>query len=287
MLRQWAFILPVVCAGLAASFAQAGAISPFAEAVLELEPVSYWRLGELTGGTAFDVTALNNGTYHDATLGQPGSVLGDSDTSVYFDGHTTRVEIPHSDEYLLDNGTIIFCFQDQNGVHDTGLFSKDSLEKDEGGHLTIGTTEDGRVTARLQSNYETYLTETSPFIELDTWYFVAFTFGDQGMNLYLNGELVGTNPYTGGTGTTSGGAGNTEPIVLGASQMWTDPDQTALGLRNYFSGLIDEVAVFDQALTDDQVHDLFGYKLLPEPGTVTLIIIGVGSLCGVRRRRAV
>ncbi len=210
----------------------------FSENVLALDPVSYWRLGESSGSSAIDQTGIQNGVYHRVSLGQPGVVAYDDDTSIYnWPGY---VEIAHNDAFLLDSGTVLFSFNDLNSIRFAGLFSKDSTGYDTGGHLSIFTTADGRVQTRLQSTSDSYFVESDSFINLDTWYDLAFTFGDGGMDLYINGTLVDHNDYTGGLGLTSGGIGNYEPIVLGANS-WNSHNQSATPVQDRFSGLIDEV----------------------------------------------
>ena len=86
---------------------------------------------------------------------------------------------------------------------------------------------------------------------------MAFSFGAEGMQLYLNGNRVDTNPYTGGTGTTSGGAGNFEPIAIGANT-WVSGDLTVTPLVEYFDGRIDEVAIFGTQLSATDINRLSG-----------------------------
>jgi hypothetical protein len=59
--------------------------------VTDLNPISYWRLGESAGPTATDSgSAGADGTYvGGTTLSQPGAITGDADTAVYFDGKPT------------------------------------------------------------------------------------------------------------------------------------------------------------------------------------------------------
>ncbi|MEM7773118.1 MAG: lectin-like protein, partial [Cyanobacteria bacterium P01_A01_bin.37] len=86
-------------------------------------------------------------------------------------------------------------------------------------------------------------------------YDVALTFGTRGLELWLNGSRVDTNSYTGGLGTNSGGIGNYEPIVLGASQSGSG-NQVADSLQHYFTGTLKDVRLFDQQLDGANISQL-------------------------------
>ncbi|MDT4912910.1 MAG: hypothetical protein QOC66_2038, partial [Pseudonocardiales bacterium] len=59
--------------------------------------VSYWRLGEASGSVATDAKGGANGTYRGAvTLGAPGAIINDPDTSVGFDAATAKISLPTS-----------------------------------------------------------------------------------------------------------------------------------------------------------------------------------------------
>ena len=92
---------------------------------------------------------------------------------------------------------------------------------------------------------------------------MVFNFGAQGMELYLNGQLVGTNPYTGGL------TGNSEALVLGAENGTNEPgtpiDEPG-DLVRFFDGAIDEFAIYDQALSQADVQQLFEAGQGAEPG---------------------
>lgn len=70
--------------------------SPYSAAVLQSSPIGYWRLGDQGTTTALDASPNHlNGTYFGGvTLGQPGAILGDPDTSASFNGNGNYVEVP-------------------------------------------------------------------------------------------------------------------------------------------------------------------------------------------------
>jgi hypothetical protein len=57
---------------------------PYAQEVLGDEPLGYWRLDETSGTVAHDYIAGNNGVYSHTTLGQPGYNLLDTHTAARF-----------------------------------------------------------------------------------------------------------------------------------------------------------------------------------------------------------
>ena len=71
------------------------------------------------------------------------------------------------------------------------------------------------------------------------WYHVAATYGCGNLNLYLNGKLVATQPISGNI------AADATKLTLG---------RNPAGTNNYFKGKIDEVRVFNVALTAAQVQ---------------------------------
>jgi hypothetical protein len=101
-----------------------------------------------------------------------------------------------------------------------------------------------------------------------TWFHVTFSWGPGGMALYINGGVPVTDPYTGGTGTTSGGAGNFEPIALGASTIVSD-DLLITPLESYFGGYLDDVRIYDGALSPSQITALA--SCAPPPAGLNLV----------------
>ena len=92
------------------------------------------------------------------------------------------------------------------GGSDQTLFSKDSSGFDTGGHLNIEVLASGQVQVRFQSASSDNFVTSGSAVTTGTWHHMAFSFGANGMALFLDGQLVNSNAYTGGLGATSGGA---------------------------------------------------------------------------------
>jgi ribulose-5-phosphate 4-epimerase/fuculose-1-phosphate aldolase len=171
--------------------------------------------------------------------------------SLTFDGATASAEIvEHDSAYELENGTLELAFTADSVSGRQGLFSKDSKDFDDGGHLTV-LVEDGDLLARLQSGSQTHTLSVSNAVTAGQAHHAALTFGEQGMKLYLDGELAGESSYTGGM------AANAEPIVIGANQ-WASGDEVADELEHPFDGEIATTALYDEALSADDIATLAG-----------------------------
>ncbi len=96
-----------------------------------------------------------------------------------------------------------------------------------------------------QNNQQSILV-TGSQIQLNTWYNVVFTFDGQLIKQYINGVLISSNSLTGFTLNTNGNSG----ISIGVS------DQ-ANGHWSPFGGKIDDVGLWNRALTQDEVASLY------------------------------
>ena len=105
------------------------------------------------------------------------------------------------------------------------------------------------------------------------------------LQLYLNGSIVGA-------GSTSGGVDAlNNAFAIGTRNISLAGAENFNGASQKLTGGIDEVWVFDNALTAleisnlNQFNDISGQQI-PEPGTLALFGLGlIGLRLGVRRRR--
>jgi hypothetical protein len=175
---------------------------------------------------------------------------------VHFDGFDDIVEVPHSPDYLIDEGTVtLWANIDAIGT-DQAFFSKDSTDLDTGGHLTLTVKSGGDVQVRLQSTMTSTFVNSAA-ISSGTWFHVAFSWGSAGMALYLDGAAPVTDPYIGGLGATSGGTGNFEPIAFGAGTTTSD-DLLVTPTTDHFAGYLDDVRIYNRALNLAEVQTLAG-----------------------------
>lgn len=111
-----------------------------------------------------------------------------------------------------------------------------------------------------------------PDFTLTDWHHYVGTFdGTTGdLSLFIDGDLKASRNL--GTGQTITGSNN--PLYIGFD---------AGGPNRYFDGLIDEVAMYDYALSPEQVWAHFA--AVPEPGSAVLLLAALMAAAVRRRRR--
>ncbi|MEM6452889.1 MAG: LamG-like jellyroll fold domain-containing protein, partial [Cyanobacteria bacterium P01_D01_bin.105] len=220
----------------------------------DLKSLALYNADLLEGGQGQDTLYGDEG--NDQLYGEAESTfeLTATQASVgIFDGSNVQV-YDHQENMLLNNGTLSFSFSANNTSTQQTILSKDSNGYDDGGHLSVWVDNLGRLGVRLQSASGNYDLRSNS-LEANRMYNAAVTFGDRGFELWVDGNLVATDSYTGGLATNSGGSGNREPIVLGASQSYSN-DLTADNLVEYFNGTLQDVRLYNQQLDDGTIAQL-------------------------------
>ncbi len=160
----------------------------------------------------------------------------------------SAVVLADDDAYDLPEGTLEIGFNVDTLVDRQGLFSKDATGNGDGGHLAV-LIEGDDVRVRLQSETGTHELRVNNVIEAGRDHHLSLTFGSGGMKLYLDGDLIGSNGYTGGL------QANSEPIVIGANQ-WSSQERTADVITDPLDGTISKINLYDAALTPQEVQQL-------------------------------
>ena len=231
-------------ATLAAPVANDDSGDPYASQIDALNPESYYRLGDTT---ATDEQGISSGTAQTGVTTDPsGALAGDTDPALAFNGNNDGyVYIPHSSAYEIDSGSISLWFKTTSVSNNDALFSKDASGTNTGGHLTISFNSNGSVEVRLQDrgngNPSYFVTSTTTGLDDGQWHNVVFTFGTNGMELYIDGVLEDTNAYTGGMrgdvvnagDPEDGSLANQEPIAIGAGRR-TAASGDPLDVGNFF-----------------------------------------------------
>lgn len=183
-----------------------------------------------------------------AQEGLPAPVFAENE-SVFSGNGKDAVIVDHNSDYAIAEGTLLIDFTADALSSRQGLFTKDAYSFGEGGHFSV-LIEDDDLIVRLQDDVKDYQIEARDVVRVGESHQMALTFGPDGMSLWLDGSVVGTNAYTGGIEE------NAEPLVVGANQ-WASSAETADKITDGFDGVIDYLALYDLALHEDAFDEIF------------------------------
>lgn len=206
-------------------------------------PVGYWRLGETSGTTAADSSGNGrNGTYAGGpTMAQTGALTGDVDTAVRFIPND-NVEIANNAAFNSWTAFTIECWMKKNSDVNFQQFILKSLNS---GTIDYQCLFDN--TGKAFGSFRTGgVVKSSPTsnsaLALNTWFHYALVYNGSTLALYINGVSQGTP--TACTGTVDNNAGE---LNIGGND----------GV-SWFDGWIDEVAVYNTALSADRIAAHYG-----------------------------
>jgi len=219
----------------------------YEELILSHSPVGYYRLEETSGTTLTDIIAARNGTFVGSpTLNSTGIV----DKCVVFNGTNQYGTVPYTSAYDLSSLSIEFWIKTPSA---TNTF-KTVLSKGAGANrnywctLWSGNTaphnQDGIMVFRNITTITGTSVDIPTTVRLDdnAWHHYVVTFDSSSgvANAYVDGVLNNTL-----TGKVAGGSGGSSPTYFMSETAST----------RFCSGSLDEVAIYNYALTGTQVAE--------------------------------
>jgi hypothetical protein len=216
----------------------------YAAAVLAANPLAYWTLGEAAGPTAFDYAGGFDGTYNgNVTLGVPGAIAGSTDTAAYFDGTNSANAYVSTPLQLnnMPNVTLLgWIRRETNQVNRTGLFGQNDL-------IEFGYIDNNTIQAWVDDFDQAVNISPNP-IPNEQWGQVALVLNSGAATVYVNGGPAGTATLPSANYGSNGFFFN----IAGGGIF-----DTLAANGNWFNGRVDEVAVYNRALTDDELCSLY------------------------------
>lgn len=238
--------------------------------------VSYWGFD----GDANDYYSSNNGTVVGATL--TSNRFGTLNKAYLFDGSSSRIVVANSatlsnfnsisisgwfnaSAFLSDQGLVTKWFQQLNCSNNTDnyscLLSNNSFTNNT--PAVVGAT----------NNYTGYTLKSVASLQTDNWYHFVFVHDNlNGGTLYINGNQSAQVSTTGALCTS------TNPLIIGA-------DNNLNTISRFFSGKLDDIGIWNRALTSAEILNIFqqaslsvneqvliNFKVYPNPTTDNLTI---------------
>lgn len=199
--------------------------------------VAAYGFNEATGTAVTDSSgSANNGTAVNATRTTTGRFGG----ALSFNGTSSIVNVPDADS--LDATTAVTTMAWVNSTTNTGwrsVIMKENPARTDLAYALYGSTTTRGPGGWIVSGtaFSTRAAERTTRLTNGTWTHIAMTYDGTTIRLYVNGTQAATRATTGAIAATTGG------LKIGGNSLWGE----------YFAGQIDEVRVYNRALSAAEV----------------------------------
>jgi hypothetical protein len=207
----------------------------------------YYKLDETSGTLIDDSIGTNNGTLNGSALvSVPGSLPGISGTAIAFNGTNNYISTPYTRNFSREKTTIMFAIRGATGTDAPAVTNRRSSGIV--GDLQVRIASDMKVEIVINHlGTVPYITvyRSTAAIQSVLWTHIAVTLDNVAKiyKIYINGILDSTHSAN---WVFTASDGNFSTIEIGRHYNYTFS-------QSYANASLDEVAIFDEVLTDTQV----------------------------------
>src|SRR6266536_5127219 len=216
--------------------------------------VGWWKLDDGTGTNALDSSGLGN---HGTLLNGPTWVSGILGGALSFDGSNDYVEVPYSASLNITSAVTLSAWISQDalvaGNKEIIFKGADALNTSSRVNYGLRATASGKIAFVYRDAADTifpvYQTATAVIAAATTYHVaVVHTFGNGGATkIYLNGVSQSAS-WTQGTGN--------ETPMTASKPLWLGSIQSSGVPVNYWNGDLDDVRVYNRALSATEIASL-------------------------------
>jgi hypothetical protein len=216
--------------------------------------LAHWKLNEPFLGNNYLVQDSSGNGQHGTPYGPQADNRGIFNSAANFDGTDDYIDFTDSywsgkftDTAEVTNDFTISAWIRLNAYP---LEYTTIIGQRYGDTMVFGVTPSGLLYLNMDDT-RTASPKNNTALDLDKWYHVVVVFNGHGSsssnaNFYVNGIADG-----GGTAWDGSGTGNQSYLYFGRQ------GRTGIGADSYFNGLIDNVAIYNRALTGVEINQLY------------------------------
>lgn len=232
--------------------------------------VGYWPFN----GNANDESGNgNNGTVNGATL--TSDRFANANSAYSFDGASNFIEIPNTSSLQNISSITIGAWININQLYQSGGAGFFSILHKSNQQGTYGSYDFGIWSPSIIAHLNDQGTSVNFPITLGVWQYVSVVIKDYVTSFYLNGSLLWTGP----SGSWTNNYLNTMPFLIGIDMP---------GLIEYANGKIDDIAIYNRALTQEEITNMYNSVEVPTysetcnnvSGSLTQGLVGYWPFCG-------
>jgi len=208
-------------------------------------PVAYWKFDEGYGDTVYDLSGNeNNGTLDAAGSGANVTETamwdrdGKFDGAMQFDGTNDSINMGNSSVFNFGTGATLSAWVKPTALQQGFVINKWTNEQED---KYINYKANGKFGCFF---YVAKSVETEVSYPINHWYHVVCVYDGSDISIYVNDKLAGQNSATGDVSDSTGN------LYIGRNPA----RGVAEGNYSPFAGLIDEVRIFNRALTMDDIN---------------------------------
>jgi hypothetical protein len=218
-------------------------MSFYSQTILQDGPISYWRLGELTGTTAVDVQGVASGTYTGTgiVIGKAGAIASDNDAAASFPATSFTAALLANVAALNLGGSActLECWVKTSVSSFSHLIGGYNANSPFNGYaLAIGPVTAGKLAYWSGGgNSNSWFESPGVSVADGSWHYVAVTVSATQTILYIDGAASGSI------------AADLRPTSYAGGRALASRADGASGLN----GLLDESAIYNVALSPARI----------------------------------
>jgi len=226
--------------------------------------VAWWKFDETEGSSAGDSSGNNLvGTLVGNPQWRPlgGKVGG----ALEFDGEDDYVDIDESESLDISGDQItVSAWINAERINERQVIAAKTALADNTWLVEINPLDfsDGKLNFFLNTDGRETNSGSESAIDVGTWYHVAFVYNGMEKMIYIDGKFDASEAHSGNIAT------NDQPVRIASWGGLSDSSQT-----RHFTGKIDDVRIYNYALSEADIAAIYAGKELGEGGNRILILV--------------